>query len=497
VRSFAGPCIVAAALIVTVPAMAAHAAADLDAAERQYRLALRLSADGSADAPAALEKVVALAPQGPLADDALIDLARLRGAPEWPEDLGRLTGATAASAKAPLEKVVAGHAGGDRINEARCRLALIRLAPTPERDAAAGRQDLLALAGSSPRDRWAVLARYALGVLDEQSGARDRAAGAFARIVVEQPASDVATRARAGLARTLLVAERFGEAAGWYQGALSAGVAATIGAAAQRDLAMREVVRARASAQRWTSIDASLSVMPTTRGASLLATSGDGRLVVVDRKAGVIQLFDDGGPGPKLGDAADVTAIATDPYGRVYAAAKDRLIRWDPRSGHSVSSSLGSFASPAAIAVDAAGVVFLADRKGDRVARWADGAAAPVVMRESKGAGVTSLVVFGGRLIAAEEKTGRLIALADGEAESEFGGTTFRRPTALAVDVAGRISVLDEKAETVTRLSPTGEVRETLRFGPAGISRAVALAAAPDGALRILDGSSGAVAVAR
>jgi hypothetical protein len=142
-------------------------------------------------------------------------------------------------------------------------------------------------------------------------------------------------------------------------------------------------------------------------------------------------------------------------------------------------------------------VVFLADRKGDRIARWADGAAAPVVMRESKGAGVTSLVVSGGRLIAAEEKTGRLIALADGAAESEYGGTTFHRPTALAVDVAGRISVLDEKAGTVTRLSPTGEVRETLRFGPAGISRAVALAAAPDGALRILDGSSGAVAVAR
>lgn len=486
----------AAALIVQASASGAQTAPDPEAAQRQYRLALRLSADGSADAPAAFEKVVVLAPQGPLADDALIELARLRGSPEWPEELGGVTAEVAGAARAPLEKVVGEYPSGDRILEARCRWALLRLAPLAGRDAAAGRQELIAVAGSSSRDRWAQVAHYALGVLDEQSGAGDRAAGAFARIVVEQPDSDVGRRARAGLARTLLVAERFGDAAGWYQGAIDAGVPATIGAAAQRTLAMGEVVRARVPAKRWTSLAAPLPVLPTTRGASLLATAGDGRVVVVDRKGGLVQLFDDGGNGVRWGDAAEATAIATDAYGRIYVATKEQLIRWSG-SGHPEASSLGAFTSPAAIAVDAGGVVWIADRKGDRIARWAVGAPAPSVIRESKGAGITALVVSGARVIAAEEKTGRLIALTEGGVESTFGSATFRRPVALAVDAAGRISVLDEKAGTVTRLSPTGEVRETLDLGAGGVSRAVALAAAPDGALRILDGSTGAVAVAR
>jgi hypothetical protein len=484
----------AAALIVHASASFAESAAQLDDALRQYRLAQRLGADGSPDAPKAYEKVVALAPQGPLADDALVDLARLLGSPEWPEDLGAVTAATAVSARAPLEKAVASYSEGDRVFEARYRLALLRAAPLPGRDAAASRQELIALAGSSSKDRWGVMGRYALGILDEQSGARDRAAGAFARIVVERPESDVARRARAGLARTLLFAERFGEAAGWYQDAVETGVAPSLGAAAQRELALRELTRARDFASRWTAVAAPLPVTPTTKGATLLATAGDGRIVVFDRKAGLVQSFDAGGRGTKLGEAVDVSAMATDPYGRVFVATKDRLMRWD-LSGRATSSSLGSFTSPAAIAVDAAGVVWLADRKGERIARWIDGTPAPLVIRESKGAGITALVVSGGRAIAAEEKTGRLIAVGEDGAESAFGATTFRRPAALAVDAAGRVSVLDEKAGTVTRLSPAGEVRETLGLEAAGVARALALAAGPDGSVRILDGATGSVAV--
>ena len=46
-----------------------------------------------------------LAPHGPLADDALVDLARLAGSPDWPEELGALDVARAASAKStPLRR---------------------------------------------------------------------------------------------------------------------------------------------------------------------------------------------------------------------------------------------------------------------------------------------------------------------------------------------------------------------------------------------------------
>src|SRR5512145_412494 len=68
----------------------ATASADPAAAERQYRAARRLAADGSPDAGAALRKVVELAPTGPLADDAWVEQALLERPARWPEDLGTI-----------------------------------------------------------------------------------------------------------------------------------------------------------------------------------------------------------------------------------------------------------------------------------------------------------------------------------------------------------------------------------------------------------------------
>jgi len=495
VRSIQPVVALLAAVLALAPTAAAQDVADPVAAERQYRLAQRLGADGSPDAPAAFQKVVALAPRGPLADDALVDLARFLGSPDWPEDLGSLDAARAARARVPLDTTVDAHADGDRALEARYRLALIRMAPIPGRDAVRARQDLIALASSPSRERWVVAARYALGFLDEQTGAPEHAAGAFARIVVERPESDAAPRARAGFGRTLLARERFGDAAGWFQEAIEGGAPPGVRAEAHRELALREVLRARVPARRWIAVASPLAAIATTRGAFLLATAADGRLIVFDRKSGTLQAFDAAGVGAPPVPIDDVSAIATDPYGRVFAATKDTLLRWDA-TGPSIVSTLGSFGSPSAIAVDASGSVWIADRKGDRIVRWDPGTPAPVVVRESKGAGVAALVVAGGRVIAAEEKTGRIVALAGPGSEAAFAAATFRRPVALAVDGAGRVSVLDEKAGTVTRLTPSGAVSDTLALGVSGVSRPLALAAAPDGAVRILDGSTGAVAVA-
>jgi hypothetical protein len=466
------------------------------AAERKYRVAQRLGADGSAEAPAAFEKVVALAPRGPLADDALVDLARLRGAPDWPEELGALDAERAGQARRSLETVVNDYADGDRVVEARYRLALVGLAPIPGRDAGRARQDLIALASDPSGTRWVVAARYALGVLDEQAGDQARAAGAYARILIERPDGEVAARARAGFGRTLLGDERFGLAAGWFQEAIEDGVPPVLRAVEQRELALREVVRERVPARRWGALTTKLGGVPTARGASLLAAAPDGRLVVYDRKTEALQMFDAQGTGAAPLPMQDVTAVATDAYGRVFAAAKDKLLRWDA-SGPTVLSSLAAFESPAAIAVSASGSIWIADRKGDRIGKWTPGMAAPVLVVESKGAGVAALVSAGRRVIAAEEKTGRLVAIDDAGAESVFApAAAFRRPTALCRDAAGRIAVLDEKADTLTRLTPKGQVSDTLALTARGVSKPLALAAAPDGAVRILDGATGAVLAA-
>ena len=116
-----------AAALAFGSAVVAQDVPDAAAAEWEYRLAQRLSAERSPDAASAFSRVVALAPTGPSADDALVDLACLSGLPDWPEDVATLEGARAAAAVVPLQKVVAYYADGDRQLEARYRLALIRM----------------------------------------------------------------------------------------------------------------------------------------------------------------------------------------------------------------------------------------------------------------------------------------------------------------------------------------------------------------------------------
>lgn len=479
---------------LAMSAYPAAAAADPPAAEVQFRIAQRLAADGSPDAAAAFEKTLALAPAGPLADDALVGLARVQGAVEWPEDLPRLDVSRASAAASTLGKVLASFPDGDRIAEARYLLALVRAAPVPGRDPAASREDLIAIAGSKGGGRWAAAARYALGVLAERDGALSRAAGAYARVVIESPDDSAASRARVGFARALMAAERFGDAATWLQAAIESGAAPSLRAEPLRELAVREIVRARDPSRRWSAVAAPLASTTTTRGASLLAATQDGGILVFDRKNAALQAFDARGSGspPVAQDA--VTAMATDPYGRVFAVAGDRLLRWDGKDA-TLAGTLGPFAEASGLAVDASGAAWVADRRGDRVGRLAPGAGAPVTVREAKGAGVSALAIVGGHVIVAEERTGRLVALSGDGPERTFG-PAFRKPVALAVDAVGRLSVLDAKAETLTRLSPSGEVRDTLSLPAAGVSRGLALAVAADGAVSILDGSTGAAVVA-
>jgi hypothetical protein len=489
-RVAAGVLVSAAALVANRPSPAQ----DADAATAQYRLAQRLAADRSPEAAPAFEKVVALAPGGPLADDALLGLARLQGVPDWPEELSQLDAAHAQAAAGVLVKIVDAHADGDRAQEARYLLALVRMAPVAGRDPEKAKQDLIGVAGAVGRERWVAMARYALGVLAEQDGATERAAGSFARVVVEGAPDDLTARARVGFARAQLRMAQFGDGAAWLQSAVDAGVATSLRAPALRDLAVREILRERDPARRWSAVAAPLATIATTRGASLLATAADGGLVVFDRKNGVIQIFDAGGAGGPPVAAEGVTALASDPYRRVYAAAGDKLLRWDA-TGLVTVAKLGAFAEPSAIAVDAAGAAWIADRRGDRIGRLEPMGESPVIVRESKGAGVSALAFVEGRLVVAEERTGRLVAWSAGGVERAFG-PTFRKPTALAADAAGRLSVLDAKAGTVTRLTPSGQVSDTLALDAAGVTRPLAIAAAEDGALRILDGSSGTAAVA-
>jgi len=103
----------ALALAITVSAVAGAvpARADEAAAARQFRIARRLAAERSPQAAAALRKVVELAPEGPLADDALVEEANLLQIPDWPSDLGVLEEDVLKQALEILARVTAGYPG--------------------------------------------------------------------------------------------------------------------------------------------------------------------------------------------------------------------------------------------------------------------------------------------------------------------------------------------------------------------------------------------------
>ena len=455
-------------------------AADPAAAEAQLRVASRLAAERSASAPAAYERAVALDPTGPLADDALLELARYYR-----------QAAQADAATAALTRLLEAHPRGERAAEAHYLRAMIRLAPVPGRDAAAAREDLIEAAGLPDR-AFAARSRAALGVLDEESGRFDRAAGSYARVLVEEGPDDAYAAASAGLARALLRGGRFGEAAGIVQRAIDRTGGRDPALSALRAIAVSGVKRARSPEGRWSSRVAPLPAMPGTRNAALLAALPDGGFVVYDRKAGAVHTFDAKGSGTAATAVADVTALAVDPRGRVHAAAGEQVVRLDP-SGPVVVAQLGAMAPATALAVDAAGTVLVVDRKGERVARLTPGGSAWTFLREVKGGRVAALAGDVGRAIILDERTAGLVALAPGAAEAPVGSVVFRRPVSVAVDVAGQIAVLDTKQQSVTLLDPSAKVRDTLSTAAIGIERPVAIAFAPDGALLVLDAETGSV----
>jgi hypothetical protein len=459
------------------------AAGDHAAAESQLRVASRLAAERSASAPGAFEKVVALDPGGPLADDALLALARFYHPPERIAEASSLDASRSAAAGAALTRLIDSDPRGPRAAEARYLRAMLRLAPLSGRDPAGAREDLIEAAGRPGPDPFVSRARAALGALDEEQGLFTRAAGSYARVLVEDPKSEAAREAAGGFARTLLRAGRFGEAAV---------VAQQAGLDALRDLAMKSVLRARSPEGRWSSRQTPWPAIPGPRGAALLAARPDGGFVVYDRKAGSIQSYDAGGRGTAASALPDVTALTVDPFGRVHAAAGDQVVRLDP-AGPVVVASLGSLAPASALAVDAAGAVLVVDRKGDRVGRFAAGATSWELLREGRGSSLVALVQDRGRAIAADEKTGGLVALAAGKAEAAIGGAVFRRPVGLAVDSGGQIAVLDAKQESVTLLDREGRPRDTLATAAIGIERPVAIAFGPEGDLLVLDAATGAV----
>lgn len=466
-------------------------AGDSAGAERQLLIARRLAASGSPDAEGAFLKVVELDPEGALADDALVEAAIRHGLPDTPDGLGNLSADDLAASTALLDRVVRDLRRGDRLPEAEYRLGLAKLEPGAGRDAGEARAHLLAAATAPAGGRWELAARYALGWLEEQEGDPQLALATYQRLLVDHPGSGVAAGASAGAGRLRLRLGDAGAAAADFQEAYERFAEKRDVVAALREDAVRVIRRNAFPGSRWSPPPAA-SFTTGTKGAVAMVRLPDGTSVVADRRGGGIATFDAGGRPTGRVALDEVQALAVDPLGRAFVAAGERIFLL--RNGNVLPvASQGSFSPAGAIAVDAAGRIYLTDRRGDRIGRVAPGGAAPSLLRERRGASLSALAWSGNRLLALEERTGRVLEIRRDGTDRPAVTLQASSATALAVDAAGRLAIADSRADVVTLVGADGSVVDRLPLRGSPIGRVAALAFGADGTLDVLDASTGAV----
>lgn len=478
---------VGAALLPTT-----RAAGDPRAAENQYRIARRLAAQGSPQAAAALRKVVELDPQGLLADDALLDLASIQGVPEWPEELGRAGLEQARHGLELLNELIDKHPEGNRVTEARLRRALALLEPLASRDPARARVELLAIATSSG-EPWVSRARYALAWLDEREGRPGRARPAYQRLYLDHTGAPVAPRAAAGIGRLLAREGEFGESAAWFEEAERRGAPAETETSEWRELAVRGVLRGLDPQSAWSPAEAEKVFLGVRAPQGVVRLPG-GDWLVADRRGGVVVRFDPAGKATTKWTLDDLQDVAVDPYGRGFAAAGDRIYRLPEDGDPVVVAPQGDLAPVGALACDAAGDVWIVDRRGSRVARWDPAAQHLGVVLEDRDSKLVDLAWDGSRIVAADQRSGTVVAiLSDGTTES-YGGAALVKPVSVAADGAGQTAVLDVKAAEVVLFGPDGTVRQRLPAAAVGVERPEAISLGTDGSLDLYDAANGTVA---
>lgn len=466
-------------------------AGDPDAAERQYRIARRLAAEGSAEAAVALRKVVELAPQGPLADDAMLEQALLEPLPRWPEQLGRIDAGEAGRARALIDRLLDELSQADRAPEARYYRALLRLEPLPGHDPSAARFDLITVATTPESTEWTRAARYAVAWLAERLADEPRAAAAYQRLLVDAPRSVATHRAKVGLARLLLRGTDYGRAARLLAEAAEHGVGEELFAEPLRELAVRSLLRAAGSP-----VGGALEpVIGSTDVRSLagLACAPDGGVFLADRKEGRVVRLDASGRATGRWAVDAPSALAVNQFGRAFVAADDSVYRLEPQGGLVELAQISDYEPAMALAADGSGRVWVLDRKGETIGRIDPSSVEASKAWESPdGARLASIAWDGQRLVAVDARQKRLLAIALDGSQSELVPGGFQKPVSISVDPTRTISILDTKARSVMFYSPEGRRVEVLEYESAGVKNAVAIGAGLDGALHLFDEATGA-----
>jgi DNA-binding beta-propeller fold protein YncE len=278
-------------------------------------------------------------------------------------------------------------------------------------------------------------------------------------------------------------------------------------------------------------------------GVYVTDTVNSHRVRKIDGVGRVTTLAGSGGAGYR--DGAGSQALLNAPSGLVYEAVWNTLLIADTRNHRlrrldltslRVSTLAGDgtagfrdgesaqarFREPTGVAVDAAGMIYLADtgnhriRKidpqtwlvttlaGTGVAGFQDGAGTQAIFRSPSGLAVDAA----GNLYIADRENhrvrridgmGRVTTLAGtgvaGHRDGAGAQAMFRSPNALVLDAAGNVYVADTQNNRIRRITPTGEVSTLSGMGMVGYLDGAASQAMFGGLLGIAVHASGEIVV--
>lgn len=476
---------VAALVTLAVCGTVSDALADATDAERKFRVARRLAAEGSEQALAALDEVVRADPTGALADDALVERAMLLGAAAFPERAGSMSVSDREAARVALDRVRTELVDADRTPEAIVRRALLDLEPLPGRDDTSARSLLLEVATSESAGEWAARARYALGWLDLAAGDVRAARGAWARVVLDHPAGEAAVRAELALGRDDLRAGRFGLAAERFDRVVASDGAAAEAARPLRELSVRGALRAAGAGGTWGEVGKPVAFPVDVRSVGAMVPDGAGATWVADRRRGLLQRVGSERVSEAPWSVEEVETIAIDPWGRLFAALGARVARVEGGAVRDVADTR-VIGNVGALAIDRTGAIWTASRKGDTIGVVSPGDATVAATIELDDVRIGALAFDGVRRLGLDIRGGAVVELlADGSVRTIVGG--LDRPRAFAVDAAGQIAVLSGKVAVVELFGPDGDRRDRIVCAEYGVSRVEGMTLGLDGSLDLFD----------
>jgi len=200
----------------------------------------------------------------------------------------------------------------------------------------------------------------------------------------------------------------------------------------------------------------------------------------------------DGTPGTRDGHAArarfsDPFGVAVGPDGSVFVAdaGEAQAVRRISPDGF-VSTIATGFNTPSGIAIDASGVLYVADTANNAIRRVAlDGAVTTLAQGFNGPIGVA--VDPAGRVIVADTYNDRIRAIQADGTVVDITQEDFDTPCGVAVDATGNIYIAETGAGAVRMISTTGVVSTVEPLPAEGLFRPIGIAIGAAGALYVTD----------